>query len=88
MNSNLLRKVTAEFNRYRYPECKAQTLFNKGNILKIRFSGTKSNSACCFDENFQDFIYYLKDIANYQVKIIGVVRTKNNNFIVTYQQEK
>ncbi|MEO0091640.1 MAG: hypothetical protein ABIK61_02890 [candidate division WOR-3 bacterium] len=88
MDTHLLRKVSTEFNRYRFPECKAKTLLNKRDILKVKFSGTKANFACCFDENFQDFKYYLNDIANCSFIITNIVKTKNNNFVVTYRRQK
>jgi hypothetical protein len=83
VNSKDLKRVTKEFNRYRFPECKAQTLENNSKFLKIRFVGTKANFACCFDENFYDFQYYLKDVANLDAKIQDVIRD-GASFIVYY----
>lgn len=88
MKSQELRKVTKEFNYYRSPECRAQTLFNEEDVIKIKFSGTKAGFACCFDENFQDFRYYLKDIAKVEATIEKIKRTKNNNFIISYRISK
>ncbi len=88
MKDQELRKVTKEFNYYRSPECRAQILFKREDIIKIKFSGTKAGYACCFDENFQDFRYYLRDIAKVEATIEKIKRTKNNNFIISYKINK
>ncbi|MCM8798678.1 MAG: hypothetical protein NC821_04360 [Candidatus Omnitrophica bacterium] len=84
MEGNILRKVTRKFNQYRYPECKAKVVSHKERRLKVEFSGTKASFACCFDENFVDYKYYLKDLANLDFEIERIERKTPETFIVNY----
>jgi len=54
MDDKKLRNITREFNRWRYPECRARTIKNDDEKLIIQFDGTFSFS-CCFDEHFEGF---------------------------------
>ena len=87
MESNILRKVTREFNKYRYPEARARVLLNKNDYLVVEFTGTKASFACCFDENFIDYKYYLKDIAHKDFNIIKILRKAEDRFLVLYKNE-
>jgi hypothetical protein len=88
LESKLLRKVTKEFNKYRYPEAKAKILVNRDDILVVEFTGTKASFACCFDENFIDYQYYLKDIAGKDFKIVNILRKTEDKFWVFYKDER
>ena len=69
MDDKKLRNITREFNRWRYPECRARTIKNDDEKLIIQFDGTFSFS-CCFDEHFEDFRIMLEEKG-------GVVRKIN-----------
>jgi len=88
LESKLLRKVTREFNKYRYPEARAKILVNKEGYLVVEFTGTKASFACCFDENFIDYKYYLKDIADKDFKIVNILRKTEDKFWVVYKDEQ
>jgi len=88
MDRKLLRKVTREFNKYRAPECRARTLRNKDDSLTVEFNGTQAASACCFDENFVDYNYYLEDLSGEEFIISGVEEPEEGRFIVVYRKSK
>ncbi|RKZ00456.1 MAG: hypothetical protein DRQ10_04145 [Candidatus Hydrothermota bacterium] len=79
-----LRKVVREFNKYRNPECKARTVRNKDDELVVEFSGSVASYACCFDENFIDFKFYIEDIADENMEIKEIKRVKSDKFVVKY----
>ena len=82
MNPRKLRAITREFNRYRYPECRARTIANKNGVLIVEFSGTSTHS-CCFDEHFEDYRILLGENVN-----IEEVDDKGDRFIVFYREVK
>ncbi len=84
MKPEILRKTTREFNRYRAPECRVKTVKNTENELIVRFEGTGANFFCCYDENFVDFLYYLKDHGGKSFKIHDVREKKPGVFLVVY----
>ncbi len=86
MDSSTLRKVTAIFNRYRAPECRARVVQNKPPFLVVEFSGTRAALSCCFDEHFVDYRYYLKDFSGIEFQIDQVDMTKRGRFVVTYRR--
>jgi len=88
LGSKLLRKVTQEFNKYRYPQAKVKILVNRDDILVVEFTGTKASFACCFDENFIDYKYYLKDIAGKDFKIVNILRKAEDKFWMVYKDER
>ena len=79
-----LDKVLKEFNNYRYPECEAKLLHFSQDKIIVEFSGTKASFACCFDENFVDFKYYLEDFLKEKFEISKVERTDIDKFLVEY----
>lgn len=79
-----LDKVLKEFNDFRYPECEAKLVYFDQDKIIIEFSGTKAHFACCFDENFVDFKYYLADILEKKFEISKVERTDIDKFLVEY----
>jgi peroxiredoxin (alkyl hydroperoxide reductase subunit C) len=81
---DLIKKATKEFNDLRYPECWAIIKEIGKDYLIVEFLGTKINFACCFDENFYDYQYYLKDFANWE-SLIKEIKKESNKFIVKYQ---
>jgi hypothetical protein len=81
---DLIKKATKEFNDLRYPECWAIIKEIGKDYLIVEFLGTKINFACCFDENFYDYQYYLKDFANWE-SLIKEIKKESNKFIVEYQ---
>ncbi|MCS7249587.1 MAG: hypothetical protein N2323_00785 [candidate division WOR-3 bacterium] len=83
MDRNLLEKITEEFNSLRKPECYANIKEVKNDYLIIEFYGTKINFACCFDENFIDYQYYLKDFSGLEFSIKEIKR-EGDKFIVKY----
>ncbi len=85
MEPKKLRKVTREFNRYRAPECRVKTVKNTEKELVVRFEGTGASFYCCYDENFIDYLYYLKDHAGKSFKIQEVKETKPGVFLVVYK---
>lgn len=84
METKKLRKVVREFNKYRNPECKARTVRNKDDELVVEFSGSVASYACCFDENFIDFKFYIEDIADENMEIKEIKRVKSDKFVVKY----
>ena len=84
METKKLRKVVREFNKYRNPECKARTVRNKDDELVVEFSGSVASYACCFDENFIDFKFYIEDIADEKMEIKEIKRVKSDKFVVKY----
>ena len=84
METKKLRKVVREFNKYRNPECKARTVRNKDYELVVEFSGSVASYACCFDENFIDFKFYIEDIADEKMEIKEIKRVKSDKFVVKY----
>ncbi|KPJ51057.1 hypothetical protein AMJ40_01165 [candidate division TA06 bacterium DG_26] len=88
MDPGTLRRVTREFNRYRAPECRARTVRNGEDRLVVEFSGTAAHFACCFDEHFVDYGYYLKDVAESDFEIEKIERMKNGWFAVTYRRAR
>lgn len=87
VDAKQLRRITLEFNKYRAPECKARVLLNKDNTLTVEFTGTKASHACCFDENFIDYQYYLKDLAKKSFEINKIKRKAPERFMVIYKLE-
>lgn len=87
MDKNLLEKIKEEFNSLRQPECYAEIKEIGENYLVVEFSGTKINSACCFDENFIDYQYYLKDFGNLEF-LIDEIKREGNKFIVKYVKKE
>jgi len=88
MEAKKIKKVTREFNKYRAPESKARVVLNKDSTLKVEFTGTKASYVCCFDENFIDYSYYLKDLANKDFQIMQIKRKAPERFLVTYKQNE
>ncbi len=83
IDKNLLEKIKEEFNSLRQPECYAEIKEIGDDYLVVEFSGTKVNLACCFDENFVDFQYYLKDFSNLEF-LIDEVKRESDKFIIKY----
>ncbi len=83
MDKNLLEKIKEEFNSLRKPECYAEIKEIGEDYLVLEFFGTKINSACCFDENFIDYQYYLKDFGNLEF-LIDEIKREGDKFIVKY----
>ncbi|MGB9823759.1 MAG: hypothetical protein ACPLN0_03285 [Candidatus Hydrothermia bacterium] len=80
-----LQKATRQFNKFRFPEVKANVLKNQNGFLKVKFTGAVAPFACCFDENFIDYTYYIKDLSPFDLEIKTIKRKKINVFIVTYK---
>ncbi|MCM8819955.1 MAG: hypothetical protein NC925_04075 [Candidatus Omnitrophica bacterium] len=88
MESKVLKIVTRKFNFYRAPECKAKVISQNNGIVKVEFSGTKASFACCFDENFIDYQYYLKDYGGKDFSIRKIERKNPERFIIFYEEVK
>jgi hypothetical protein len=88
ISSKLLRQISRNFNRYRYPECRVRVVENMGENLKVEFSGTIASFSCCFDENFVDYIYLLEDLSGQKFKIKEIKREFPDRFVVTYMKLK
>ncbi len=88
MKSEILRKATREFNRYRAPECRVKTVKNSDDELVVKFEGTGANFYCCYDENFVDFLYYLKDHSGRAYRIQDVKETRPGVFVVVYRPDE
>ncbi|MCM8778894.1 MAG: hypothetical protein NC898_02040 [Candidatus Omnitrophica bacterium] len=86
MEQRLLSRVTRKFNSRRAPECKAKVVFQRDGVLCIEFSGTKASFACCFDENFVDYQYYLKDITGKDFSLQKIERKRAEKFRVFYEE--
>ncbi|MCS7150771.1 MAG: hypothetical protein NZ928_00070 [Endomicrobia bacterium] len=80
-----LKKVVFEFNKLRYPECKAKIISFKNGTVEVEFSGTKASFACCFDENFIDLKYYFLDYLNLNFEIKEILKVAADRFIVKYK---
>lgn len=80
MKPNKLRSITRKFNRYRFPECRARTIFNKDGRIIVEFSGT-SISSCCFDEHFEDYRLLLGE--DVKIEKIDYLRDR---FVVYYKE--
>lgn len=78
MDAKILRSVTREFNKYRYPECMAKVIKNEGNLIKVEFRGTTVSFSCCFDEHFEDYRELLEE-KGIKTKIKFVDRKKLKN---------
>ena len=87
MDPKKLRKASREFNRYRAPECKVKTIKNTKDRLVVKFEGTGASFYCCYDENFIDYLYYLKDHTGESMKIKDVRQPTPNSFIVIYEKD-
>ncbi len=85
MEGFILRKVSREFNKWRSPECKVKVLKNRGNNLTVEFTGTRAGFACCFDENFVDYVYYLEDIGKKKFEVSQIKRKDKERFVVNYK---
>lgn len=85
LRSSNIGRVVREFNRMHAPECLAKVRRKKGNFLEVEFSGTKAGFACCFDENFIDFAYYVKDMMGWDLKIKKLERLPHDRFLVEYE---
>lgn len=83
-----LRKVTRSFNRFRFPEVKAKVMENREGLLKVKFTGVSAPFSCCFDENFIDYAYYVKDETSCELELISIKRKRLNEFIVIYKVKK
>lgn len=83
MQPSKLRKISREFNKYRYPECKVRIIKNSNEKLVAEFSGTACFS-CCFDEHFEDYGLMLKEEGE-TYRIEGMEK-KEGKFIVTYSK--
>ena len=85
MDKKKLIGIVKEFNRWRYPECRAKTIKNDDEKLIMQFDGTFSYS-CCFDEHFEDFRIILEEKGEKfkitEVKHIG------EKFVVRYEKEE
>lgn len=88
MDLRLLKRLTDEFNFYRSPECVARVLSNKAKELVIEFRGTKADFACCFDENFVDYKYYLKDFGESNWELASVQQNGRARYVVTYKKRR
>lgn len=77
----ILRKLSREFNKYRYPECRVKIIKNEDDRLIAEFTGT-ANFMCCFDEHFEDYRQMLEEHGE-KVEIKDVV-AREGKFIVVY----
>jgi len=84
MDDKKLRNITREFNKWRYPECRARTIKNEEDKLIMQFDGTFSYS-CCFDEHFEDFRIMLEEKGE-EFKITEVKHI-GRKFVVRYEKE-
>ncbi len=84
MKPEKLRKITRRFNRYRSPECRAKVARNAGAELEVSFTGSTASFACCFDENFVDYCYLIRDIAGEEFAIKEIRRRGSEEFRVIY----
>ncbi len=87
MNPETLKSITRKFNHYRAPECRVRTVKNSENELIVKFEGTGANFYCCYDENFIDYLYYLKDYSGKNFRISCVEEVNPGIFIVKYQPD-
>ena len=85
MEEKKLRRITREFNRWRYPECRARTIKNEEDEIIIKFDGT-FNYSCCFDEHFEDYRIMLEEEG--EKYTIEEVKQIGNKFIVRYKRDK
>jgi hypothetical protein len=83
--SKILQKATRQFNKFRFPEVNANVLKNQNGFLKVKFTGAVAPFACCFDENFIDYIYYIREFSLFDLEIETIKRKKINEFVVTYK---
>ncbi len=82
-----LQKVVSEFNLYRDPECHADIIKATQDFLEVEFTGTVADYACCFDENFIDFKFYVLDLSNEELEIDEIKRKKRDKFVVKYSRK-
>ena len=84
MHPSKLRVISREFNKYRFPECKARVIKNEKEKLTVEFSGTSCFS-CCFDEHFEDYRLLLEERGEkYEIEKI---ENKKEKFIVVYRKK-
>ncbi len=88
MGKGELKKVEKEFNFYRDPECHAEIIDAGEDEIKVEFSGTVASYACCFDENFIDFQFYVLDFVGEEIEVKEIKREKSDKFIVTYSRKR
>ncbi len=88
MNPKTLKSITRKFNLYRAPECRARTVKNSQNELIVKFEGTGADFYCCYDENFIDYLYYLKDNTGENFRISDVKEANVGVFIVKYELDE
>ncbi len=84
MRPEKLRKITRRFNRYRSPECRAEVVRNEDREVEVKFTGSTASFACCFDENFVDYCYLIRDLAGEDFVIKEIKRRGPEEFRVVY----
>ncbi len=83
MKASKLRSITREFNRYRFPECRAKAKRLGEDEIVVEFDGT-ANFFCCFDEHFEDYRILLEEHGE-KFRIEGM-EEKGGKFIVHYKK--
>ena len=80
----ILRKISREFNKYRFPECRVRIIKNENGKLVAEFTGTAAKFSCCFDEYFEDYRLMLEDYGEkYEIENL---KEKRGRFIVVYKK--
>ena len=60
-----------EYNRYRAPESIAELMKVKGNIIIVKFKGSKLHCTCSLFDWLDDLTYILSDKLKRKVELIG-----------------
>lgn len=81
----IIRILTMEFNKYRFPECEAKIIKIDEEYIKVEFTGTTASFSCCFDEHFEDYREMLEE-REIKTKIENVKRKEIGKFVVTFRK--
>jgi len=50
--------------------------------LSVSFSGTGTHLFCCFDEHFEDYRYYLLDLAGADFRVADVRKSRGGYRVI------
>jgi len=80
---SVLRKISREFNHFRFPECRAKVIGKGEESIRVEFTGTAASFSCCFDEHFEDFRLMMEE-RGMKADIGEIKRESPDKFIVLY----
>ena len=80
---SVLRKISREFNHFRFPECRAKVIEKGEKSIRVEFTGTAASFSCCFDEHFEDFRLVMEE-RGMKTDIGEIKRESPAKFIVLY----